>query len=511
VAPYTYTEFTNSPGYGAVIDSQTVDGFTAPLQVEISDANGSLGKVGNPVKLTREDVITAYKPFINALSDAGKANFLDLQYSKNGGGLLNPGAYLNDISDQGEFVNIESTLNSSFDAELNTLFATNGLSIQGVSETGIAAQVYTSSSVTQALPGSPFSHQALKLTGDSNTFYVYNPVGLCFLTDNGSAIQGSIDGLTLTFTNPLSEANIQPKMYISGAGIPANMMWVKTVNKTGSQITSVVLDYKLGTLPPNSVYTILPELGVSPAGQPTFTGSVVDNTLTLETPTSDTTDIKVGYYVQGAGLAGIVSITAVNTNQKGEIVSVTIAMSLGQPTPNSQYYFSKLKGMFMTSGNMVFANQGLFAYTGDVTNANEQSVLLNLQNQMVTALNRGVANGEPTSGTGAFTSTYWGTESNWYPEGITQNLFSLFMHTGSAQQATTLDNKPFIMSVPIFLQSAEPDSCARGTIMGQAYGFAYDENPMFVAGQADVPSKFDPVPESTTTITITLTEWKKPS
>jgi hypothetical protein len=46
--------------------------------------------------------------------------------------------------------------------------------------------------------------------------------------------------------------------------------------------------------------------------------------------------------------------------------------------------------------------------------------------------------------------------------------------------------------------------------MGQAYGFAYDENagptpPVKV--QTEVPSKYDPLPKDVTTVTITLGPW----
>ena len=162
--------------------------------------------------------------------------------------------------------------------------------------------------------------------------------------------------------------------------------------------------------------------------------------------------------------------------------------------------------MFMTSGNMVFANQGLFAYTGGITDPDEQNVLLNLQNQIVSAFNRGVANTGPTSGSGAYTSTHWGTESNWYPENKTQNLFSLFMHTANVEVKGAKgenDNE-----IPIFIKAPNSSKCARSSTMGQAYGFAYDENPMFVSGQGPVPSKFDPVPVDTTQINITLGKWE---
>ena len=80
------------------------------------------------------------------------------------------------------------------------------------------------------------------------------------------------------------------------------------------------------------------------------------------------------------------------------------------------------------------------------------TVALNLQNQIVSALNRGVVLSGPNGGVPGYSSEYWGTETNWYPANKTQNLFSQFMHKGT------------IAGTSIFVN-------------GQAYGFPYDENP----------------------------------
>ena len=51
-----------------------------------------------------------------------------------------------------------------------------------------------------------------------------------------------------------------------------------------------------------------------------------------------------------------------------------------------------------------------------------------------------------------------------------------------------------------------------GALMGQAYGFAYDESPVHsAANQPNVPSKFDPAPTGTTTVTITFGPWNESS
>jgi len=420
VPPYTFVEFTLVDlTYGAVIDSQTVDGFVFPVAIGLNDA---LGSVGQPSTVNREDVINAYAPFITALGDEGKP-FSDLQYTENKGGLLNPGAYLGETTDAGDFTNLDSSLNSLFDDDLNTFFSSqyNGLTIQGVSAGSINADTYTATSGSQSLPGGKFTQPVLQFTGQTNgkTFDVFNPVGISVLNYNN--------------------------------------------NGTNSPITGTILNYTL-----------------------TFT-----NPLPADTP------LVAGMYVQGAGTNPNTTIKAINTNGSDEITSITFETDLLNPAPNSQYRFSKVQNMFYTSGNMVLANQGVFAYAEGL-NDDDATILKNLQNQIVSAFNRGVALLSSTEIGNA--SKYWGTETNWYPEGKTQNIFSLFMHT-----ATTANN------TPIFLQASNSDECARGTVMGQAYGFAYDENPGPVppapTGQPEVPSKFDPLPDTTTTITITLGSW----
>jgi hypothetical protein len=190
---------------------------------------------------------------------------------------------------------------------------------------------------------------------------------------------------------------------------------------------------------------------------------------------------------------------------------VTLKNALPFPVTNNQVAFSQLSDLAMleeTSGSMVFGGAGFFAdasqqgLTG--TLATTQA---NLENQINAALNRGVAvvpsttkiRGPLSPSTNGYTTKYWGTQSNWYPAGQPQNLFSLFLHTAT------------IGGSPIFVRPNHPASTNGGALMGSAYGFSFDENPGPVppvpSGQPEVPSKFDPVPPGTTTITVTLGPW----
>ncbi len=430
VPPYSFAEFTVVDlTYGAVIDLQTVDGLTFPLNLTLND---SLGAVGQPLLanngFNRSSIFAAYKTFMTGVGTQS-ASFLDLQYSTNSGGLLNPGIYLTDTNQSNQLSNLGSALNSLFDSDLETLFSNAQLSIQGVSSGSISPDVYTVNSTgDQPLPTTNgLSHPALQFKGKNNglELNVFSPLGLCTLTfdNNGTAtpISGQLDDTTLTFDTALpADTNIVVGMYVSGAGVDPNNTTVTSITRDGNNdITGVCISGK----------------------------------------------------------------------------------ETGKPSP-SQYGFSKIPGVFMTSGAMVFANAGVFAYAGSYS-GDEKTVVLNLQNQLVSALNRGVANTAPSSGADGYSSKYWGTQTNWYPAGATQNLFSLFMHTGTVSAGADV--------IPIFIQAKGSTTCARGTTMGQAYGFAYDENagpvPPAPQGQPEVPSKFDPLPSGANVLTITLGAW----
>ena len=223
---------------------------------------------------------------------------------------------------------------------------------------------------------------------------------------------------------------------------------------------------------------------------------------------SAVTGLEVGMYVNGAGLSPVAGssttqITAINGNV------LTLNQSVGNPTGGLQYQFCKLPQlvMFQTPGQMVLGNSGVFADSTIQFAANtpEASVLGNLENQVVSALNRGVAVAAAAlnpAGSGG-TSAIWGDQRTWYPSGAVQNLFSLFMHVGQ------------VGGEPIFFRPVDAATFpnARGQVMGSAYGFAYDENggPVGPApvGQPEVPSKFDGNVPPGATMDVTFGPWKK--
>ncbi|AVP98920.1 hypothetical protein C7S18_17805 [Ahniella affigens] len=253
----------------------------------------------------------------------------------------------------------------------------------------------------------------------------------------------------------------------------------------------------------------------------------------------------------------------------------------------------------VAAGYQVIANAGVYADTSGAVFIKQTTsytvppsqVALGLQRDIVSAINRGIALKGPSGTTGRTagdTSAYWGTETNWYPEPLSnqqaaQNQFSLFMHTatsngqliftapagppvaiaaaptgatastaGSTTTATLtttsahglvvgdwiavqgvgvgtyngnfqLTAVPTTTSLSYTLGAVSTAPAAsgggslmggpaavnkQGTLMGQAYGFAYDESPVHgPLNQPNVPSKFDPAPTGTVTVQIVFGPW----
>ena len=124
------------------------------------------------------------------------------------------------------------------------------------------------------------------------------------------------------------------------------------------------------------------------------------------------------------------------------------------------------------------------------------------------AMNRGVATTPCTID--QLNWQCWQDETYWYPTtvsstfpDITQNLFSLWMHTA------TIGGTPMFKRPPGAVKSAGSIP-GTGRTMGMAYGFAVDENPTPTATtptQPEVPSKLDQTviydgPASSYTITF---------
>ncbi len=234
-------------------------------------------------------------------------------------------------------------------------------------------------------------------------------------------------------------------------------------------------------------------------------GSINKKVLTFNAVLPLNSGLVKGMYVSdgGGSTDGTTQITKINTSKEG-IVSVNLNSSNDYPK-NFQYKFSKApSNYYLSSGQMTFAGIGLFAdgafrYPGTSDKQiNIQTVVNGLENQISTALNRGVAVLKFKDNTSAgHTTKNWAVETNWYPKGQPQNYFSYFMHTAK------------IGNTNIFTLPKDAVKSARGALMGRSYGFAYDENPIGGYEGAQVPSEFSAdFPKGTTKLELVLGAWK---
>lgn len=83
-----------------------------------------------------------------------------------------------------------------------------------------------------------------------------------------------------------------------------------------------------------------------------------------------------------------------------------------------------------SAGEQVFANNGVFADNGSRFGSGLKSIILgNLENQVVSALTRGIAN-IATPSTYANTTAFWTDPARAFPSGQKANLYAKFLHTG---------------------------------------------------------------------------------
>src|SRR5262249_7392905 len=84
-----------------------------------------------------------------------------------------------------------------------------------------------------------------------------------------------------------------------------------------------------------------------------------------------------------------------------------------------------------SAGEQVFANNGVFADNVPRFGSGLKSIILgNLENQVVSALTRGVAT-TATPAAYANTTAYWTDPARAFPDGQEANLYAKFLHTGT--------------------------------------------------------------------------------
>jgi hypothetical protein len=193
------------------------------------------------------------------------------------------------------------------------------------------------------------------------------------------------------------------------------------------------------------------------------------------------------------------------------------------PTPNHTVWSLS---WFETASQMVFGNDGAFnpwivATYGKGTDL--ATVGTSIARNIVKAFSQGLANCNnvtmgtslqpsvcanvtKTSGPTANASdAYWANEANWYPASGVQNYYAQYLHTarldnqghmvpGVTCSALSCSNVFLVPNNQIPPTPLTIANSNQGIPMGMVYGFGFDENPVYVANPAQVPSKLDPIP-----------------
>lgn len=192
----------------------------------------------------------------------------------------------------------------------------------------------------------------------------------------------------------------------------------------------------------------------------------------------------------------------------------------GATTNNNTIVFSNtnVQALATSPQNQIFGNAGVFAInnndiiavcpqgTSFKIGCDQSTIVGNVRNQIVTALNRGSAvapaaplfNGTVPS-TALPVNTVWGDPNAWYTQkDVTDNpeynVYAAYLHnSGTSLEAGSIGTLT--------------------SFFGSAYAFGFDENPIFngptipLASQVQVPSKIDSSIPDGATIVLTLTPW----
>ncbi|AUC14610.1 hypothetical protein BTO06_05420 [Tenacibaculum sp. SZ-18] len=240
----------------------------------------------------------------------------------------------------------------------------------------------------------------LSYKADKNLIVLLNP-GL-YLAKNTSSLETVFDdALTSLFTDKTLNMNIWQKdkdgtPYYFNVTPKSGVTFSGTTNKHDAlEFTSLGLSESLYVFSPKGFSVVSYEDTQTKKRLP-IKGIIANNVLTFNTPLPSSVGILNGMYLSNTSCKPNTSVTIskINTNSLGKIVSVNISTGPKCTSTSKQFKFSKAPtSYYQSSGQMTFAGSGLFADGGIrySNNKNLHVILNGLENQLSTALNRGVA------------------------------------------------------------------------------------------------------------------------
>ena len=455
--PYVFFEPTFTKGGNSTFDISSADSFSMPVSATI----GSLAPTNSPTNLTLgqnspslnlEAITSFFTTKFRSTSYSILLNDYPSAYPPGTGQILNPHDVLSNAGGKASTCPqyASSPLHNIFDIELNKLF---GRTVKVWFNGGSDLPYTGTPKANMIIPGTTLTQSGLTFVANTVCTKATYPSDPTCSTHPSPCAKATYP------TNPTCQ-NVGPGSF--NVYSPVGAVVFRDIAGNSIQGKTTVGSKKIDFLTP------------LPAGS-----------------------LQAGM-IAGGGATNQNRILAISVF-KGSINSVTLDSSFNPNTNTNQYCFSKFpasalpSGQFASSGDMVYGNWGVFN--------NLSGYGINIENMLVTALNRGVANitgPVKISQVNYSDAVLWANQNNWYPPTIGgQNIFSYAMHTAK------------VNSVPLFTR---PTTTAGNPPMGMAYGFGWDETPAgFLSPNPamipNVPSKWDSLVPPTSIISVTFQPW----
>ena len=554
--PYAIGEWSLDSS-GLHIDFENVDNIQLPLMIEVSGANSIYAQIGNSVYSPHMSVQTAITGF------AGNPSPFTTWLTKFNGGsafnsLVRPAAPPYAAMIEGPTLYLQAApltdpLSTYFDTALTTLFSNSmNLLVMSDAASGFNEQAWKVTSDTASCPvyvsGTP-NAKSIQVTGTVQTtqsFVICNPVGS--VVPFTSSMPG-YPSWTPASCPPNSTPNA-PSVVCYVAITQADYGTYQTYN-------GWYFGQPQGLLP---CVVSGPTCAQPTSG--TLTGITTTAQIYSSCPSASITGACISFAIgpcnsQGdcpspnANLSWAFSQIMTGTVSGGTITALNVFESSAQMVVGGDGAFSSWLGQYISNSNLgtIAAsvtrniNEALNRGVAGCNNLTMGHPPAACQNATASALvgftpPQGCTLSAPTA-PNCPSDAWWSNEKNWYPAGGgVQNYYSQYIHTAQlmgnyvngsactqysiipatgAVQNTGINQCANILLPPNYFVAQPPASCyqggvvttptgwspsARGVPMGAAYGFAYDENPDYLAAQpAQVPSKFDPLPSCWPSIT----------
>ncbi len=477
---YDYIEFslnaTGNPQGNLNIDTTNVDQLGVPIRVLLDSTDPGNVANGVGIDVARDQIFELYTEFTSAPGDPYR-NLLDTNQGTYGSyRIQNPSDYMNGSTTAGSIVNVQTILQQEISATTTTFLVYSG---QGFPDPNISPFTIQVRDEQMLVTGSA------PVTGGVNWTVQRGA--------NGTQAAPHVVGAFISQTNPAVTASQTTLTVGSSSGYPDAATTQFNVRVDGEIMTVTgFLNNQPTNLNGTTTWTVIRGVAESVATAHNQNAVVYYDSVT-QTPFNSffnqaIDDLFTKYqngdllYVQSAadGTTKTYQGTVLQVDSSGTVVTsggtyVLQFVDSANPTSGTRYnvYYPFLNGnryywagytpaltpgdapphatganyTALSPSEMVFANNGVFAdntfRTAEYPTADEQKVLADLENQIVSALNRGVAQLQGVNHTTpSDTSNTWADHSQYYENNQNNqpwNNYAQFLH----QTTVSIDGKNY--------------------------------------------------------------------